>query len=428
MPCDNEAYLTMSVFTSDEGDINELLVYPIPVNSNDFKYNDDDPQNIHPISSLNKLVQFASKISSIYPDRGDEETIFVALASYRDDECVKTIINAFETAMYPDRIRFGVFQQHNVTDGDCTDYDKLINCDHRYGLIHPLCGRFWQIQIDRINFKDAKGPMYGRYRAELFYSDEDYVLQIDAHTRFVPMWDNVLIDMFKRVNNDYAVLSTYPKATNEKEEFWMPPISQKSSPVVAICKTKMLDRTYMFKHERGHYVHNPSKPVLSLFFAAGFSFAKGHRIKNVPSDPYLPYLFDGEEILMSGRLFTSGYDMMMPDRDIIFHIYEEHRKRPLFWHDSWGREKQKYEKKAQNRVLHILGLLERFKKGIAGNAITFNQSVDIRDIDKYKLGKERDIDQYWEWIKMDFDKKESGVFCSDIQKGNIKRVPTKTLN
>eukprot|EP00483_Globobulimina_turgida_P008172 UN08188 len=209
--------------------------------------------------------------------------------------------------MYPDRIHFGVFQQHNITDGDCTDYDKLINCDNQQ-VMHPLCGRFWQIQIARSSFKDAKGPMYARYRAELFYSNEDYVLQIDAHTRFVPHWDNVLIDMFKRVNNDYAVFTTYPKATDEKADFWLPPISKKTTPVVAICKTKLLDRSYMFKHVRGHFVPNPGKPVYTMFFATEFSFARGHKLTNVPSDPYLPYLYDGREILMTVRLFTFGYD------------------------------------------------------------------------------------------------------------------------
>eukprot|EP00483_Globobulimina_turgida_P007316 UN07330 len=195
LPCDIDDFnntqqqvTAMNIFTaSDNNNGDDLSLYPIPVHSNDFKYNDIDTSNKLPITSLNKMVEFSSKMSSIYTDQGDTETIFIALASYRDNECVNTIINAFETAMYPDRIHFGVFQQHNITDGDCTDYDKLINCDNQQ-VMHPLCGRFWQIQIDRISFKDAKGPMYGRYRAELFYSNEDYVLQIDAHTRFVPHW------------------------------------------------------------------------------------------------------------------------------------------------------------------------------------------------------------------------------------------------
>lgn len=134
--------------------------------------------------------------------------------------------------------------------------------------------------------------MYGRYRTELFYGGEDYALQVDAHTRFVPFWDNLLIDMFEEADNENAVLTTYPKAWNYKVENWLPSISKKGVSVVAICGTKMLGSN-MFKHWTGRYVRNPGKPVLAQFFAAGFAFSKGHKLVNVPSDPYLPYLFDG---------------------------------------------------------------------------------------------------------------------------------------
>ncbi len=42
------------------------------------------------------------------------------------------------------------------------------------------------------------------------------------------------------------------------------------------------------------------------YAAAGFMFFSGAALKNVPFDPLLPYLFDGEEILYSARLWTHG--------------------------------------------------------------------------------------------------------------------------
>jgi Glycosyltransferase (GlcNAc) len=42
------------------------------------------------------------------------------------------------------------------------------------------------------------------------------------------------------------------------------------------------------------------------FAAAGFMFYAGHMLLEVPFDPHLPYLFDGEEILYSARLWTHG--------------------------------------------------------------------------------------------------------------------------
>lgn len=48
------------------------------------------------------------------------------------------------------------------------------------------------------------------------------------------------------------------------------------------------------------------------FWAAGFSFSRGHFALRVPYDPYLPMLFQGEEISMGVRAFTHGYDFYSP--------------------------------------------------------------------------------------------------------------------
>ena len=42
-------------------------------------------------------------------------------------------------------------------------------------------------------------------------------------------------------------------------------------------------------------------PTRVAFFAAGFSFSKGHRILRVPYDAHTAYIFDGEEISMGVR-------------------------------------------------------------------------------------------------------------------------------
>ena len=76
-----------------------------------------------------------------------------------------------------------------------------------------------------------------------------------------------------------------------------------------------------------------TEPVRVAFFAAGFSFARGHRIINVPYDYYTPYVFDGEETSLGVRAWTHGYDLYQPDRDIISHLYipSHSELRPVFW-------------------------------------------------------------------------------------------------
>ncbi|ETO25546.1 hypothetical protein RFI_11590 [Reticulomyxa filosa] len=84
---------------------------------------------IFDMNKLQTLYKEKSEMGGLYPDWGDKETIFVALCSYRDNQCKNTIINLFEQAKYPDRIRVGIFQQHNFSDTDCMDFDKLLDCD-----------------------------------------------------------------------------------------------------------------------------------------------------------------------------------------------------------------------------------------------------------------------------------------------------------
>jgi hypothetical protein len=43
-----------------------------------------------------------------------------------------------EQAAYPDRLRFGIYQQNNYTDADCLNFD--VECP---GSV--ICGRQWQV-------------------------------------------------------------------------------------------------------------------------------------------------------------------------------------------------------------------------------------------------------------------------------------------
>jgi hypothetical protein len=60
-------------------------------------------------------------------------------------------------------------------------------------------------------------------------------------------------------------------------------------------------------------------PVLEPFWAAGFSFARGHFTLRVPYDCCTPMLFQGEEIDIGIRAWTNGYDLYTP---------------PMFWENS----------------------------------------------------------------------------------------------
>jgi hypothetical protein len=63
----------------------------------------------------------------------------------------------------------------------------------------------------------------------------------------------------------------------------------------------------------------PKQPLRARFLAAGFLFAAGRFVEEVPYDPELYFM--GEESAMTVRAFTHGYDLFHPAETIIWHEY-----------------------------------------------------------------------------------------------------------
>uniref|UniRef100_A0A7S0XS59 Uncharacterized protein n=1 Tax=Elphidium margaritaceum TaxID=933848 RepID=A0A7S0XS59_9EUKA len=295
---------------------------------------------------------------------------------------------------------------------------------------HVLCGRLHQIKAQRVHWKDGLGPTYGRYRAELFYDEEEYYLQMDSHTAFTLNWDVILINMHLQLNNDYGVISTYPKPLqNPTLWHWTPIDASFSRDIYVICKTGVLvDKlTKSFKLSPANIIHNPGQPILTAFFAAGFSFQKGHRITNVPYDPYAAFVFDGEEMSMAVRMWTHGYDFYAPNADVAYHLYSPNDKkiRPVFWEsDDWTKKKQwKITRYSEFRLNVIMGLHDLLHNFIP------KTSIDLREMEKYGLGDKRDVAGFWTFTRIDIKNltELSPDLCPQYRNGGMApfRIPWK---
>ena len=62
----------------------------------------------------------------------------------------------------------------------------------------------------------------------------------------------------------------------------------------------------------------PDRPIPGAFIAGGFLFGPGSIVCEVPYDPDL--YFHGEEVAMSARLWTSGFNIYAPNRLLLFHL------------------------------------------------------------------------------------------------------------
>eukprot|EP01059_Diplonema_ambulator_P001155 TRINITY_DN10913_c0_g1_i1.p1 TRINITY_DN10913_c0_g1~~TRINITY_DN10913_c0_g1_i1.p1 ORF type:complete len:386 (+),score=56.81 TRINITY_DN10913_c0_g1_i1:119-1159(+) len=341
-------------------------------------------------------------------------------------ECAPTVARAFQRAAYPDRVFFGIFQQHNCTGLDdvaCKDcianIHNELNCPD-----HPLCTRIWQVRVSRLPMRLTQGVTFGRHMAENHYHGETYVMNIDSHSHFSRGWDSEIIDMFKRIDDDYAIITTYPAHYGEghmghhKEDDFEINTRDRD---MCICVTNRVKvhKSRNFKHVVGHMAR-PSKPIRTAFLAAGFNFARGHRVDKVPYDPYTPFLFDGEEMSFAVRAWTHGYDFYHPDKSVVAHLYitSGSKLRPVFWTDNWN-ERYLLQYKSVLRINYILGLHDVFDRHVP------LADIDLREIEKYGLGTARTTQQFWEWagITLSLEEGPSKSLCKTYEQGGMPPVP-----
>eukprot|EP00744_Colponema_vietnamica_P017559 GILI01024687.1.p1 GENE.GILI01024687.1~~GILI01024687.1.p1 ORF type:complete len:450 (-),score=42.68 GILI01024687.1:91-1272(-) len=293
----------------------------------------------------------------------EHATIFISLAAYRDTFCGDTISSIFREARFPERVFIGAVRQQEAVDNFlCTNELYTTSSCHTTA--------FCPLDNVRIRFQQttlAKGPTQGRYVSLLMYQGEQFAMIIDSHTRFSPKWDISMIaevwsftESGKRVEekagqqDDFSggrtrgrggVISHYPPGFSD----YNAPFSWSINVLTVMCtahylkdvQTKGLIRmdgtNLLIKRQ-----NNPRVPVLPLlqpFTAAGFLFGDAAFVMDVPFDPHLDFLFDGEEILYTVRLWTHGYDSYTPSKALVAHIYGR-PKAPRVWsvpNNEWWR-------------------------------------------------------------------------------------------
>ena len=284
------------------------------------------------------------------------QTIFVQIASYRDVELPRTINSALSQAHSPERIHFGI----------CWQYDELTYTD-----LDPFL-RDKRFRVRQCYYEDSKGCCWARNQTNLLYQDETFTLQIDAHTRFAKNWDRRYIDMLESLACEKPLLSTYPSPflqRNGKEELLSNGIQR------LILNTMAKDLTTVFKSE---VVEDDSQLSPSKFLGAGQIFTLGKFCREVEYDPHMYY--SGEEISLSARAYTHGYDLFCPNQDLIWHLYQH--SMPTHWEDHDHNQ----HKQAVTRLQTLL-------------------TGDHKSLGKYSLGDKRTLQQFEENTELDFTKR-----------------------
>jgi len=309
-----------------------------------------------------------------------DETIFVSVASYRDPECPATVFDCLEKASCPLRVYVGVCQQNYPVDVDVMQGYKRLARKKGTGDYSD------QIRVLRLDAGQAQGPMYARSAVEQqLYGGERYYLIIDSHTLFTENWDVKAIEMLKKCPSPRSVLTMYP------DDYHYRSGDNKTRPPSFLRLKKFNEQTGLPEVEGPPCAHLPTRPLPSLFWGGCFSFARAEMMKEVPYDPYCPYVFLGEEISMAARLFTHGWDLYTPTEMLVRHMWA--RRRPTFWEQFTGnsklhRHRQTLEHQGYRRLRHLFQL-QALQEGDA-------------PLGKYGLGRNRSLFDYQNYCGIDF--------------------------
>jgi Glycosyltransferase (GlcNAc) len=148
------------------------------------------------------------------------------------------LISLFANAKDPNNIVVGLVEQ-NYEDGDpyCLElYCQQASPDGKLEIYkrdtirkdttkviakdpeRSQCPRIDQIRKIAVHNVAAKGPSWARSLGRKVLGNEEYCLQIDAHSKFIPEWDTALKEEWKAAKNEFAIISHPPPQMSEFEK------------------------------------------------------------------------------------------------------------------------------------------------------------------------------------------------------------------
>jgi glycosyltransferase involved in cell wall biosynthesis len=290
--------------------------------------------------------------------------IYVHLPAYREPELVPTIKDCLNQAKYPKNIRFGICRQFNPID----EFDNVdeFRTDSRFKILD-------------IPHEQAKGLPYARRLINDMITDEEYILQLDSHHRFIKNWDVELLAMHKQMEDKgHKPIITgylpYYNPFNDPNERVMEPWQQQFA-----C---FYPHGTIFIRPGGiPNWEQLTEPFPSRFISGHFAFARTEWAREIKHDPDI--YFSGEELNLTVRSFTHGYDLFHPHKVVIWHAtMREERSGKLIWDDQSKRGEDWWTQQNIARS-KIRQLLKTENNGFELTGVDLGSVRSLRDYEKY---------------------------------------------
>jgi hypothetical protein len=304
----------------------------------------------------------------------NKRTILLHLPAYRDPELIPTIKDALDNAEFPERIHFGICLQYNPDDGfdDLSEYEN----DKRF-------------KIEKIHYTKAKGLPYARALInDTLLTDEDFVCQLDSHHRFTQNWDTTLINWYDGLVEDgyNPVIGGYSPLYNPFND----PEERVQEPWMSQAACFYPFGTIFIRPGAVPNWQDLKKPYPARFLSGHFAFGSNKWARDVRHDPNI--FFAGEELNLTVRTFTNGYDLFHPHRVVVWHAtMREERSGMLIWDDQHKRGDDQWHKGNDIARSRIRQLLEVEDNGF--------------DLGEYTLGKVRTLCSYEKYAGINFKNK-----------------------
>ncbi len=321
-----------------------------------------------------------------------DSKILLEIAAYKDPELLNTINSALIQSDNPERVFFSICYQSD--DDDMLEKIKKIK----------------HTKIKAMKASEAKGSCYARYLCQQMIEDEDYVYQIDSHMRFVKHWDTKMIESLLSLNDENAIISYYPPSCTEEmmnlpldDKIFDEPVDGGVMHVVNFQENSYFLSTNCIPigmDDKRCGARNP-------FIGAGNFFAYSKTHKEVLHDPNM--YFYGDELAMSIRLFTYGYNIYSYGKSYIYHQYERKNQEFPPINNAMGHE--------LDRLYSLLGL--------------FDKNIDLGI---FGLGNKRTLEEYQKFAGVDFKNRivylnaELGEFNNKSLSKKVSYFTQKTID
>ena len=297
------------------------------------------------------------------------DLIFLSIASYRDPQLMPTVEDCLRKAAHPDRLRFGICWQH----GENEALPARFAGDDRFRILD-------------VPWRESQGACWARAAVMALWREEAWFLQVDSHCRFKAGWDEILVRTARALDVPKPILSTYaaPFVPGEPEVLAEAPLQ------MALQGFTPEGIPYMKPLAMPGSLEG-MRPRRARFLSAGFLFAPGCFVPEVPYDPSL--YFVGEEIAMTVRAFTSGYELFHPAETIVWHDYVR-RSGIKHWEDHTE----------QNRVARAWAQHDLRSKARVARLLRGER------LDGFNLGTVRSLGEYEAYAGISFRARKAQVY------------------